>query len=428
MMLQTSTNRRFAHTLCSHTLSVPWDRAHPERGTLNIFAREIIPDGGEQWPMIVYLQGGPGFPAPRFTGPTGWLRTLLQHYRVLLLDQRGTGNSANALIDAAEGSGEHFSLLRANNIVEDCEDFRKALGIDRWSLMGQSFGGFCITTYLSLYPNSIQHAYITGGLPATTCHIDDVYQATYTLTRRRNEQFYAQFPWADSRVREICHHLERSQEVLPTGERLSARRFRTIGIGLGRGIGFDDLGYLLENPFTQHNGEKRLRASVLAQIGQRVSFAENPLYAVIHESIYGGTVPGATQWSAHRIREEIPGFALQADPRDLSEPYFLTGEHIYPWMFEEDPALRPYKNIAEFLAEKDDWESLYNHESLSESSAVCAAAVYCDDMFVLMQYSLETAALFSDLRLHITNEYQHDGLRVGGEQILSTLMAKTNEY
>ena len=37
------------------------------------------------------------------------------------------------------------------------------------------------------------------------------------------------------RIEDIIHHLDNSEELLPTGERLSSRRFRTIGIELGRG-------------------------------------------------------------------------------------------------------------------------------------------------------------------------------------------------
>ena len=56
--------------------------------------------------------------------------------------------------------------LRADEIVEDCEDLRRALGLERWSLLGQSFGGFCVTRYLSEHAQSLEKVYITGGLPA----------------------------------------------------------------------------------------------------------------------------------------------------------------------------------------------------------------------------------------------------------------------
>ena len=53
------------------------------------------PEGATK-PFLVYLQGGPGFEAPRPTGSPrgpGWLDRALQDFRVLLLDQRGTGRS-----------------------------------------------------------------------------------------------------------------------------------------------------------------------------------------------------------------------------------------------------------------------------------------------------------------------------------------------
>jgi len=45
-------------------------------------------------PYAVFLQGVPGYPSPRFGSfGGGWMNRLLQDYRVVLLDQRGTGQS-----------------------------------------------------------------------------------------------------------------------------------------------------------------------------------------------------------------------------------------------------------------------------------------------------------------------------------------------
>ena len=49
------------------------------------------------------------------------------------------------LIGDAAGTARLLTHLRADEIVEDCEDLRRALGVERWSLLGQSFGGFIIT-------------------------------------------------------------------------------------------------------------------------------------------------------------------------------------------------------------------------------------------------------------------------------------------
>ncbi|MGP6172625.1 alpha/beta fold hydrolase [Corynebacterium sp. A21] len=426
MALRTSLSTRLGHQFREHRLTVPWNHRSPGE-TLEIFAREITPPGGQDFPVLLYLQGGPGFPAPRPVDLGGWLGEALNSHRVILLDQRGTGHSER--IDAASPylDAEHLRLLRADQIVADCEALRQSLGIRRWSLMGQSFGGFCITTYLSTHPESVDFAYLTGGLPSTDAHADDIYRGTFSKLATRHETFYAEIPWAEDRIREICHHLNNTEELLATGEQLSSRRFRTIGSELGRGTGFDALAYLLEEPFREYRGEKRLRSDFLLDIGTRVSFAEAPLYAATHESIYAGTVPGPTAWAAQSISEEIPGFDQNLDPRE-GEPFYLTGEHIFPWQFDEDPALEPFRRVAEDLAQAEDWAPLYDAAVLAEAGTTCAAAIYVDDIFVPLEHSLRTAQRYRDLRPWITNEHQHDGIRQDGAAIFRRLHSMVQDH
>lgn len=417
-MLHTTSRTVHGITVRDHTLTVPWDRANPGE-TLEVFVRELSPDDSYQ--PLLFLQGGPGHAAPRPTTLDGWLAEALTDHRVFLLDQRGTGRSTRldrradpVLLDAT-----HLALLRADHIVDDAEDLRRALGIEQWDVLGQSFGGFCLATYLSRHPEAIRYGYFTGGLPGIHNHADETYRATYAALARRHEQFHDTVPFADSRIREICHHLNNSDERLPTGERLSSRRFRMIGIELGRAAGFENLAALLDAPFHHVRGEKRLRGDTLAELSGRLSFEAAPLYAALHETIYGGTGPGPTAWSAHCVREETDGFEENLDPvRDTR--FFLTGEHIYPWLFEEDPALHAFQPSAGELAAWE-WEGLYDEMSISGAPAVCAAAVYRDDIFVPRELSLATAGIFRDMRLWQTSEHQHDGLRVDGAAIFRRL-------
>ena len=78
-----------------HELSVPLDHAQPEGEHIQVFARELrAPEpGAETRPFLVFLQGGPGFSSPRPDGAGGWIGRALTEFRVLLLDQRGTGRS-----------------------------------------------------------------------------------------------------------------------------------------------------------------------------------------------------------------------------------------------------------------------------------------------------------------------------------------------
>lgn len=56
---------------------------------------------------------------------------------------------------------------------------REHLGVEKWSLFGQSFGGFCITAYLSQDPERVEYAFFTGGIP-TLQGADDLYRATFS--------------------------------------------------------------------------------------------------------------------------------------------------------------------------------------------------------------------------------------------------------
>lgn len=414
-----------------------YDHVFTRKG-MEIYAREVVAEGGEGRPYVVYFQGGPGFGAHRPTGLGGIIGALLKKYRVILLDQRGTGYSTpvdqyNLLVDPETATdaemAEVYAGLLTPDIIDDAEALRQLMGLEQWDVFGQSYGGFCITRYLSTHPASVGRAFVTGGIPAIFAPIDDVYRHTFAQLAKRHEQFYREYPWAEQVIRDVCAHLAEHEEYLPTGERLSARRFRTIGMELGRGSGFLSLATLLERPFQEVGGVKRLTANFLAAVGARVSFEGHPLYAVIHESIYGGvTGPEATNWSAHRIREEVPGFSEFADPRDLTQPFYLTGEHIFPWQFEEDPALRPFAKIAHALAAKDDWQPLYHPETLLNDAPLVTAAIYYDDIFVPRELSLASAESFRELRPYITNVYQHNGIAEDPQAIFDRLWRYSNDH
>jgi pimeloyl-ACP methyl ester carboxylesterase len=82
--------------LTDHVLTLPLDHDSPDAGSIEVFAREVAAPDGLDRPFLVFLQGGPGQEAPRPTNRPGsppWLARALRDYRVLMLDQRGTGRS-----------------------------------------------------------------------------------------------------------------------------------------------------------------------------------------------------------------------------------------------------------------------------------------------------------------------------------------------
>ena len=93
------TYRQPGTVLTDHHFSVPLDHGRPDGERIEVFGREVAAAGkagDASLPWLVFLQGGPGFAAPRPAGRSSWLDRALDDYRVLLLDQRGTGRSTPA--------------------------------------------------------------------------------------------------------------------------------------------------------------------------------------------------------------------------------------------------------------------------------------------------------------------------------------------
>ena len=406
-MAVTARVRTHGLVLTEHEFRVPLDHADPGGRAITVFAREVADPDGLDRPFLVFLQGGPGGEAPRPTrhpsGP-GWLDRALSEFRVLMLDQRGTGRSTPVGtlpgMSPAE-QAEYLTHFRADAIVRDAEHIRRALDIDRWSVLGQSFGGLCATTYLSFAPEGLREAFITGGLPGLGRPADEVYQRTWARQLERNRRYYDRYPQDRERVRELLARLEREPLRLPSGDRLTPRRLRQLGGGLGMSDGAEALHYILElDPDSPAFGHDVEAATV---------FARNPLYAIVHEACWGDG--GATRWAAERTMPE----AFRADAT------LLTGEHVFPWLFEDYGALAPLREAAEILAAHE-WPRLYDPDRLAENAVPVAAAIYTEDPYVERVFSEETAAAIRGLRPWVTSEYDHNGLRADGDRILGRLI------
>ncbi|HXG26730.1 MAG TPA: alpha/beta fold hydrolase [Candidatus Binatia bacterium] len=382
---------------------VPLNHHAPDGREITVFTREVAAVGKEDKPYLVFFQGGPGFEAARPSAPpTGWQKRALEDFRLLLLDQRGTGRSTplgDIPGDTPEAQAEYLTHFRADSIVRDAEHIRKELGVDKWAVLGQSFGGFCVMTYLSFAPEGLSEAYVTGGLAPIGRPVDEVYAATYARMVERNRDYFGRYPGDRARVREIVTQLEAEDVRLPNGDRLTSRRFLQVGHALGMSYGNETVHHLLELPV-------RSRA-FLHDIQSQPGFARNPIYATIHEACYADG--GATRWSSDRLF-----------PEEFREQLWFTGEHIFRWMWDDYGALRQHAAAADILAEHM-WPRLYDAEQLARNEVPAAAAVYYDDPYVLREYSMEAAAQIRGLRPWITNEYLHDGLRTGGADVLGRL-------
>ncbi|MEV4250036.1 alpha/beta fold hydrolase [Streptosporangium canum] len=427
-----TTSRRYGTVLTDHTFTVPLDHDRPDDQQIQVYAREVRAAGkaGRDLPWLLFLGGGPGAAAPRPLGGEGWLHRALQDYRVLLLDQRGTGRSTPvdrrflAQVGDPDAQAHYLSHFRADAIVRDAEIIRRTLIGDRpWSVLGQSFGGLCTVTYLSFAPQGLAEAFITGGLPGVRATADDVYRALYPRVVAKNAEHFDRFPGDGEQARTVARYLRDHQVVLPSGRPLTVGTFQSLGNLLGGSDGSRRLHYLLEDPFT---GGTEPSDAFLSEVDWELSgIAGGPLYSLLHEATYAQG-EGATHWSAQRIRGEFPAFDATA-ALDSGAPVLFTGEMIYPWMFDTDPALRPFRQAAHLIAERTTWPALYDTDRLRANTVPVAAAIYYDDMYLDRDLSITTAQTIHGLRPWITNEYQHNGLRTSNGAVLDHLIALIRE-
>jgi pimeloyl-ACP methyl ester carboxylesterase len=415
-MAKIAAHRLPGMTLTGHMFTVPLDHARTDGKTIQVFAREVAPAGKEapDLPWLVFFQGGPGFASPRPATESGWIKRALKDYRVLLLDQRGTGRSTPVTLESlgqfhsAEAMADYLKYFRADAIVQDAEWIRRELAGENtpWSVLGQSFGGFCVTHYLSAAPHGLREAIITGGLPPVGHPVDDIYRATSRRILDKNAKYYTRYPEDVERTATVLDWISRNDVRLPAGDPLTPRRFQQLGHHFGASEGFETVHYLLEE-----QGWGFVRGVEQAQ-----SFDTNPIYAILHEACY--CERAASNWAASRVLPEFPEFTT-----GLGRRVTFTGEMIFPWMFTEYRRLAPLREAAEILACFDGWPALYDPAALRANRVPCVAAIYYDDMYVERTFSEETAAMIRGIKTWITNEYEHNALRADGERLLDRLLA-----
>ena len=405
--------------LTEHEVEVPLDHADPDGERLTVFAREVVaPRKRDQdLPWLVFLQGGPGARSTRPMNRSGWLGRALADHRVLLLDSRGTGRSTPATRQTLARRGDaaaqarYLTHFRADAIVRDAEVLRRELVGEhgRWSLLGQSYGGFVAMTYLSLAPASLEKVMVAGGLPPLDRGPDDVYRATFERVRQRYERLVDRYPADAGRLDALADHLAAHDVRLPAGDRLTVPRLQSLGLGLGNSDGMEKLHYLLECAWAG----PELADDFLVGVEAATTFVDRPLYALLHESIY--CQGQASQWSAARVADSLPEFGPEA------RPLLPTGEMVLPSLVRSDRAVAPLAEVADLLAAYDGWPELYDLDVLARNEVPVAAVVYHEDMYVEHAFSAETAARVGNLRWWATSELGHDGLR-SDDRVLDRLL------
>ena len=135
------------------------------------------PDGK---PAVV-LHGGPG------SGATPWWRRLFdpEAYRVVLFDQRGCGrstpNAAHPAVDLTSNTTGH--------LVADIERLRLRLGVDRWLVLGGSWGSTLALAYAQAHPGSVSEIVLFSVTTTTRREVEWITRDVGRLFPEQWERF-----------------------------------------------------------------------------------------------------------------------------------------------------------------------------------------------------------------------------------------------
>jgi len=165
------------------TLPVPLDHAGKVADTLNLRVAMSGPDGA---PVLVFLSGGPGQPGlPFLEGARRHLGAAGRKYRLVVIDQRGTGRdalrcpalqremgasdltppTAKAVRACAARLGDNRRFYSTADTVADLDMLRQALGAQKIALDGVSYGTYVAERYALAHPDRVSRLVLDSVVP-----------------------------------------------------------------------------------------------------------------------------------------------------------------------------------------------------------------------------------------------------------------------
>ena len=434
--------------------TVPLDHADPNGEKLDLFCRAArrheVPVGPmseearKHLPYMVYIPGGPGMGCPPPQDMLSLTNFFLDKgYQMLYFDHRGMGLSSPITAQSITSRGSptiqaaYLKFFRAPHAVRDLEAMRLCLTAananasdhpsqsqkspSKWSVIGQSYGGYLITTYLSTYPSGLAEAFLLFGLPPIyETKPDNPIQRLMTKVKSRNEVYYTKYPEDVRRVKQIVEYLGAAPEDirLPSGGRLGKGRFLEMGLHFGFHGGIDMIHNMVLRCARELDLTGFLSRPTLGMCDRMTWFDEHILYAVLHEALYlQGHVEGGSDWAFDRLIRDDADFGAA----DIRERYLFTGEMVFRGAFGSYAELQPLTDVMELLMREEEWDRLYDDEVLRRNEVPVFAAVSLEDMYVDSGYSLETAKVIRGCRTMVTNLMYHDASRAMTEELLKGL-------
>lgn len=173
------------------TLEVPEDRAAPDGRRIALALAWVAPEAGDAAPDPVFLlAGGPGQSAREsYPAVAHAFADIVRHRNVILLDQRGTGDSHrlacdsdddDAFDDSAEAVARHarecldalsqradVRHYTTTDAVADLDAVRQAIGAQTINLVGVSYGTRVAQQYMKAHPAAVRSVVLDGVVPNT---------------------------------------------------------------------------------------------------------------------------------------------------------------------------------------------------------------------------------------------------------------------
>ena len=196
-------------------IEVPFDYDNLDQGSFVLYIkRRAATDASLRIGSLLVNPGGPGFGGSSMADDAEYYfsSTLLQYFDIIAWDPRGTGKSTpyvdcvdqydqyfgldsppdtptekQALIDAGaefdkkceEGSGSILPYISTRSSATDMNTIREALGEDKISYFGFSYGSELGATWVTLFPNTVRAAVLDGAVdPNSTALEEGISQAT----------------------------------------------------------------------------------------------------------------------------------------------------------------------------------------------------------------------------------------------------------
>ncbi|PTT06559.1 alpha/beta hydrolase [Flavobacterium sp. HMWF030] len=135
---------------------------------------------GKGEPLLI-INGGPGMNSNGFEDLA---KTLAESQETIIYDQRGTGKSKLKDLNS--------KTISMKIMADDIESLRKHLKIQKWSILGHSFGGMLGSYYATVYPNSINKLVLSssGGVDLTLLKTENLIERNLTKAEKDSLNYW----------------------------------------------------------------------------------------------------------------------------------------------------------------------------------------------------------------------------------------------